>query len=231
MNKICTKCKVEKEIIEFSADKNTKSGVRSHCKTCLKEVYIRNQEKILARQKEIYDSEKKKQYYQDNSEQFTERSKKYHEENKAKILLTKKINYDPNLKKEYYKKNKTKINRLASNRIAEKRKTDCIFRLKHNIASLIRNGIKKKGYLKSKRTEEIIGCTIEELLNHLSSMFVEGMSFENHGEWHIDHIIPLVTAKTEEEVIKLNRYTNLQPLWAKDNLMKSGKYNQTFLSE
>jgi hypothetical protein len=70
MNKICTKCKVEKEIIEFSADKNTKSGVRSHCKTCIKEVYIRNQEKILARQKEIYDSEKKKQIKIKKNENF-----------------------------------------------------------------------------------------------------------------------------------------------------------------
>jgi hypothetical protein len=226
MKKVCTKCNIEKEIFEFSSDKNTKSGVRSHCKVCTKQVYIRNKEKVLARQKEIYDAEKKRQYYQANLEQHSKNSKKYHEENKAKILLNKKEKYDPNLKKEYYEKNKTKLNKVASNRISEKRKNDCIFRLKHNIASLIRNGIKKKGYLKSKRTEEIIGCTVEELLNHLSSMFVEGMSFENHGEWHIDHIIPLVTAKTEEEVIKLNRYTNLQPLWAKDNLIKSGKYNE-----
>ena len=66
---------------------------------------------------------------------------------------------------------------------------------------------------------------------HLSNMFLDGMSFDNYGEWHIDHIVPLVTAKTEEEVIKLNHYTNLQPLWAKDNLSKGGKYNETFKSE
>jgi len=231
MRKICSKCKIEKKISEFSADKNTKSGIRSHCKKCITERYILNKEKVLLKQKENYNPLKKKEYYLKNIDEHNQRSKEYYEEKKDKILLRKKITYNKDAKKEYYLKHKDRINKLASKRISIKRHTDSIFKLKHNISCLIRNSIKKKGYTKSKKTEEIIGCTIHELIMHLSNMFLDGMSFENHGEWHIDHIIPLVTAKTEDEVIKLNHYTNLQPLWAKDNLSKSGKYKETFKSE
>ena len=60
-------------------------------------------------------------------------------------------------------------------------------------------------------------------------MFDERMSWENHGAktWHIDHIIPLASAKTEEEVFLLCHYTNLQPLWWSDNLSKGSKLNFT----
>ena len=52
------------------------------------------------------------------------------------------------------------------------------------------------------------------------------MTWENHGKWHIDHIIPLATAKTEKQVLKLNNYKNLRPLWAEDNLKKKAKINK-----
>ena len=77
----------------------------------------------------------------------------------------------------------------------------------------------KKGY----RTREIIGCEYEQLIEHMESQFTDGMSWDNKGEWHIDHIIPISSAVTEEDVIRLNHYTNLQPLWAKDNLFKGSK--------
>ena len=76
---------------------------------------------------------------------------------------------------------------------------------------------------KKKKTFEMIGCTPDELRNHLSKQFIDGMSWDNYGEWHIDHILPLVSAKDEEEVVKLCHYSNLQPLWAKDNLIKGCK--------
>lgn len=79
-------------------------------------------------------------------------------------------------------------------------------------------------YRKSQKTEDILGCTIVEFMSHLSSLFEEGMTFENHGEWHIDHKIPLTSAKEEEDIKKLCHYTNLQPLWSEDNLSKGGKY-------
>ena len=78
-------------------------------------------------------------------------------------------------------------------------------------------------YKKSAKSETILGCTILEFRNYIESKFTEGMSLNNHGEWHLDHIIPLASATTEEDIIRLNHYTNFQPLWAKDNLIKGCK--------
>jgi hypothetical protein len=221
---------IEKEQNDFSADKNTKSGFRSQCKTCINKKYALNKEKILEIQKTKYDSNKKKEYYIKNADNYKNRSKKYYIENRSEILKNKKLNYDKRIKKLYYDKNKDKINKYSTQRIKDKRQTDSIFRFKHNVSSLIRNSIKRNGFIKSKRTEKILGCTLNEFLCYISNLFLDGMSFDNHGQWHIDHIRPIVSAKTKEEVVKLNHYTNLQPLWAKDNLTKSAKYNQTYES-
>lgn len=80
-------------------------------------------------------------------------------------------------------------------------------------------------FYKTKEFNEVIGCTIEELKNHLEKQFMEGMNWENHGlyGWHIDHKIPLSSAQSEDDLYKLCHYTNLQPLWASDNLKKGNK--------
>ena len=70
---------------------------------------------------------------------------------------------------------------------------------------------------------EILGCDWITAHNYLECRFTEGMNWNNYGEWHIDHIIPLASAKSNEELITLCHYTNLQPLWAFDNLSKGSK--------
>ena len=77
---------------------------------------------------------------------------------------------------------------------------------------------------KKNKTFDIVGCSPEFLKEHLEKQFTEGMDWELLGQHiHIDHIIPLSSAKTEDELYKLCHYTNLQPLWAEDNLKKSNK--------
>lgn len=228
MKKTCTKCKVEKESCDFSKDKNTKSGTRSHCKKCHKERYEANKEEILKKQKERYSFDKIREYYYKNIDRHKERNKKWYEKNREAVLIEKKNNYNKELRKEYYLKNKDMLNKRSAERQTKKRHKDPILRLKHNTSCLIRLSIRKMGFVKSAKTEQILGCTTKEFMEHLSNLFLDGMSFENHGEWHIDHIIPLSKGKTEEEVIKLNHYTNLQPLWAKDNLRKSNKHTETY---
>jgi hypothetical protein len=82
-----------------------------------------------------------------------------------------------------------------------------------------------KNIIKSNTTFDIIGCSPEFLKQHIEKLFLNEMSWENYGlfGWHIDHIIPLSSSKNESEFYRLCHYTNLQPLWAEDNLKKSNK--------
>jgi hypothetical protein len=114
-----------------------------------------------------------------------------------------------------------KVNKFIKNKV----KTNEVFKFSQNIRSLIGSSFRrgKNKYHKSIKTEKILGCTIDEFIKHIESQFTKGMTLENHGEWHLDHIIPLASADTEEDVIRLNHYTNFQPLWAKDNLSKGCK--------
>jgi len=90
----------------------------------------------------------------------------------------------------------------------------------------IYKALKKQNAKKCKSTSILIGTSIKEFKQHIESQFSEGMSWDNHGEWHIDHIRPLssfdLTQKAEQ--LKAFHYTNCQPLWAKDNIRKSNKY-------
>lgn len=153
-----------------------------------------------------------KKYREKNKEKIAKVSRQYREKNKEKIQER---------TKEYVKLNKEKINKYIKTR----RKEDPIFKFSCTTRRLIYNSFKRNAntFTKNHSTEDILGCNIEYFREYISLKFTKGMSLNNHGEWHLDHIIPLATAKTEEEIIRLNHYTNFQPLWAKDNLIKGDK--------
>ena len=92
-----------------------------------------------------------------------------------------------------------------------------------NLRSRIWAACVAKKYRKPKSTIAILGATVDEVRAHLEAQFREGMSWENYGKWHIDHIIPLASAKDLDEIVRLCHYTNLQPLWAEENLRKGAK--------
>ena len=100
-----------------------------------------------------------------------------------------------------------------------------LVKLTCNIRCRVKNFLKSKNINKTNKTFNIVGCSPELLKEHLEKQFTESMSWDNHGKfgWHIDHIIPLSSAKNEEEIYKLCHYTNLQPLWWKENLSKGVK--------
>lgn len=105
-----------------------------------------------------------------------------------------------------------------------KRKINPLARLKHNIQTLVSASLRNKGYTKSSRTHQILGCDFKFFVQHIERQFAKGMTWEKIGtEIHIDHIVPLATAQSEQEVIALNHYTNLRPCWASENLAKSSK--------
>lgn len=210
--KTCSNCKVEKPFDEFHKQKSTKLGVSSACKTCRNEYSkkwrAKNKKSVKKNNKDW--TSKNPDYYSNyrekNKEKDRIRVKKWREENKEKIL-------------EYRKKNKDKNNDYQRQR----RQENPIHKLSHNLRNLIGHSFSKRGWRKNTKTNKILGASYDVVFNHIESRFKDGMNWENKGEWHIDHIIPLSSAKTQEELIELCHYTNLQPLWAEENIVKGNK--------
>lgn len=95
--------------------------------------------------------------------------------------------------------------------------------LKFIARSRVGSAFVRFGYTKRSKTTHIVGCDWPTLKRHIERQFTKGMSWENRGEWHIDHIVPVSSAKSESELLALNHYTNLRPIWAKENLSKNNK--------
>ena len=125
-------------------------------------------------------------------------------------------------KKAYSQENRKKINQYYTDR----KKIDPLFKLSHLVRCRIYVFLKLKNINKSNKTFDIVGCSPKFLKEYIEKQFTDGMSWELIGNSiHIDHIVPLSSANTEEEIYKLCHYTNLQPLWSKDNLSKGCKLN------
>jgi hypothetical protein len=224
--KICTKCKIEKNVCEFGYHPQTKDKLQCRCKECRKidkqKYYFDNKDKV---------SEKSKDYRKKNIDKLLEYSKKYREENKIILSNKKKEKYQKSPEiyyhrnKLYIEKNKEKVRNFKNEYQKKKKKESVLYRLKVLMRDRLNKFIKYSKMNKNNSTFDIIGCNPQQLKEHIENQFIDGMSWDNHGllGWHIDHIIPLSSAKTEEDLIKLCHYTNLQPLWAKDNLLKSNK--------
>lgn len=170
------------------------------------------------------DKSKKDGFHPNCKDCFKKYSKINSERKKEYNKIYRKLNED-NLK-QYYHINKEQIIERIKKYNYNRRKTDYLFNFTCNVRSLIRMSFKRGNnhFKKKSRTEDILGCSIEEFKKYIESKFTEGMSFKNYGKWHLDHIKPISLATTEEEVIELNHYTNFQPLWAIDNFKKGAKY-------
>lgn len=105
----------------------------------------------------------------------------------------------------------------------ERRAVDPVFDLTLRVRGSIADSIKRMGYTKRNRCHQILGCDWQFLKGYIEAKFWPGMTWENRGQWEIDHIVPISSAVTEDDVIRLNHYTNLQPLWASDNRSKGAK--------
>lgn len=101
---------------------------------------------------------------------------------------------------------------------------DPIYAMKTNARSRIGRAFKAMGFSKLSSASRLLGCSWIELKTHIERQFLKGMTWQNRGsEWHLDHIVPLALAKTEEEIKSLCHFTNLRPLWAIENLKKNAK--------
>jgi aspartyl-tRNA synthetase len=126
--------------------------------------------------------------------------------------------------KSYYKINKKNIVDYQIQYKAKKSAKNPAFKLSLSIKASISSALKRIASTKGRvSTLKYVGCSLDELKLHIERQFCDGMTWDNRNEWHIDHIVPLATAKTEQDVIALNHFSNLRPLWAKDNFAKGAK--------
>jgi hypothetical protein len=166
--------------------------------------------------------ERKKDSFRRQSEEYKIRVKSYHrdpENNKIRCKKYRENNPDK-IRKSIKKWQENNVEKSKSYKLKYKQSS------KSKMTESVRRRIKKylliKNITKKNTTFGIVGCTPNELKIHLKSQFTTGMSWDNYGlyGWHIDHKVPLSSAKSEEELLKLCHYSNLQPLWAEDNLKK-----------
>lgn len=212
-----------------------------------------NRSKLHYEQNKDKYKEKAKKYNIQNKDKIKEYNKKYHkdnyENNKENIKYNVKqwsINNKEYIKqrsKNYYKNNKDKFKQWAKeyskterareylNQYNKELRKNPTERIKQYLRIYIGQAFKEIGNNKYKSTLAIIGLdSWDDFRKHIESLWVEGMSWDNYGvganntTWHIDHIIPISLAKTEEDIYKLNHYTNLRPMWCSDNIRKSNKY-------
>ena len=165
-------------------------------------------------------------YYENNKELMQERNKIYAENNKEKIKRKSKKWYENNKERakevqtEYRKNNIERLRKRDNEYLRNKREVNPLFKLCSNIRSYIRSSIIKGGYSKKSRSFEILGCSYKEFKKQIESNWEDWMNWDNYGKyngvenygWDLDHIVPLSSAKCEEDILKLNHHTNIQPL-------------------
>jgi hypothetical protein len=234
--KTCKKCYIEQPLENFKIGYECKSceiirkkewyeNNKKRISDDAKIKYQNNRELYLAKSKERDKDKKKlsdKKYYENNKTKILNKNSEYVKKNFIKTKEYKKewakVNKEKlkSNRKNYYNQNKTLLNQKSKERM----KLDPIFALSVQMRKNILKAFRKRNYEKSSSTKKILGCTYEEFKIYLESKFEPWMNWDNRGlyngelnhGWDIDHIIPLSSAKTVEDMIKLNHFTNLQPL-------------------
>jgi hypothetical protein len=219
--KQCTKCKQFKDLKDFLKKRQAKDGTRNLCKECSR-IYMRKNRHKYSESRKLAEAKARKEkrtyrykypekmkvlrhnYYLRNKETIKEKTKKYRQENLEKMKKKRNI------------------------RLKIRRKEDILFKLMQTLRSRICSIL--KGKTKPSSVTKIVGCDLEKLKKHLESKFKDGMTWDNWGRkgWHIDHIKPLskFDLTNLEELKSAAHYTNLQPLWATENMKKSNKYTE-----
>ncbi len=216
-NKKCAKCKMEKPISNFHRNKNRKDGLKPYCKECIADYYNEKKDEI-----KIY----KDNWYIENREHLLEKAKLYQKENAEKIK---------EYKKTYYKINKELCNTQSKNNrlLYRKRNLESVKKKqneqakkwrennKHIVAwrSLLRSSLRRMGKSKESSTIHLLGYSVLDFKQHIENLWTPGMSWENHGQWHIDHIKPVSSFEPETHPNVVNSLSNLRPLWATNRII------------
>jgi len=203
--KKCTKCKTEKESSQFYPDNRRCDGLQSNCKDCNK--LWRSQHKELLRNK-------LQKWRNENKEHANEWSYNWRCKNPQKTKLI-------------YQKSDKKRRKQKNEYLRQKRKIDPNYKIGSNLRRRINRSLKVQFANKYYKFDEYLGCTLEFFKEYIQSKFTDGMTWELYlaSEIHLDHIIPcsLFNLTDPEEQKKCFHYSNIQPLWKRDNFQKSNK--------
>jgi hypothetical protein len=207
--KACTKCGcVKPETSEYFLVRSTKTGaLKTHCKSC--------------------GSAYRKTYYASNKDTLLKDNKAYRESNYRDICAQRRMKYAENRvaiieRNLAYRSGNREAHRERVSRNSKKRmELDPVYAMQRRVKALIGTRLRSGGYSKKSRSHEILGCDWITFKLHIERQFVPGMTWENRSFWHLDHIVPMATAKAECDVIALNHFTNLRPMWAIENIRKS----------
>lgn len=184
--------------------------VKERMKLSIKTYYERNKERRKEQMKAA-----SKRYYENNKEVLKAVYNKHYQDNKEKYKAA---------QKEWYKNNKQIRISYNTEYKKKRRKVDPIYRLQDNIRTRLRRAIKNSEGKKENTFNDLLGCTIEEAKRHIEKQWLPGMSWENYSYkgWHLDHIKPVNTfdLTDPEQQKQCFHYTNLRPLWAKDNMTR-----------
>jgi hypothetical protein len=151
------------------------------------------------------------EYYAANRGAIKERSRAWGQSNRQRKAAA---------NREWNKANPDQARRHQRAYEKRKRESDPVHAMKERIGAAIRQSLIKGGYTKKNRVHDIIGCTFADFAKHIERQFAKGMTWANRSEWHLDHIIPISSAQSEADVIRLHHFTNLRPLWAHENAAK-----------
>jgi len=216
--KKCRICDEMKEVTEFHKKKGSLDGVRNECKECVKDIQKKYKEAPGFKEKQKdYD----KNRYDEKKDEILEHKKEYYLDNRESILKQK-AEYRDNPEKRQYNKDYIKKYKVENREKYYKYRNDN----PHIIAwrSVLYSTLKRLGTDKQGHTIDMLGYSALELKEYIESLFLPGMSWDNHGEWHIDHIRPVTNFSNTEDVKVVCALENLQPLWEFDNLSKSNKF-------
>lgn len=222
MVKRCPRCGTEKPTSAFGKDRTRADGLCSGCRDCKREQ--------LARRKAMRGDElrKKDRDYKRGNPEVNRRRREARQANLdgARRYQREYLLANPDKRIAYRKSNRERqgAERLLEYHRAWKRKqreSNPVYRLACAARCRIGQFMRYRGFTKSLRTLEMIGCSWPAFAQHIEAKFSPGMTFENYGEWHLDHIVPLASATNDADVIRLCHYSNLQPLWAAENRRKS----------
>lgn len=227
-SRTCTKCGGTFSLDRFPKHKSAPDGRAAQCKSCKNESgrrrYLENREAII---------ERTNQYRRDNPDINRKAALKWRAANieKARQIARDFHERRPDWRAQWDEINPDRRRELKKS-YRERNKGNMRMRLNQSISSGVRASLADPKTKAGRRWEILVGYTVNDLIDHLEKKFLPGMSWENYGQWHIDHIIPLSAFSFETpdhyDFKRAWSLENLQPLWAKDNIAKSNRLSAPF---